>query len=98
MSESGDRHQDDRTRDAATGLLETTAVGHSLRDLVRDQDNAAVHKAPVTGIDLDSREVRFDGLPSNTYDLPRRRPGKAVVDWAGSELTHQRVGRITVDE
>jgi len=22
----------------------------------------------------------------------------AVVDWVGSELTHQRVGRITVDE
>jgi NADH dehydrogenase len=40
----------------ATGLLETTAVGHSLRDLVKDQDNA------------------------------------------GSELTHQRVGRISVGQ
>ena len=39
----------------ATGLLETTAVGHSLRDLVKDQDNATIHKAPITGIDLDAQ-------------------------------------------
>ena len=36
----------------ATGLLETTAVGHSLRDLVHDQDNVTVHKTAVTAIDL----------------------------------------------
>jgi NADH dehydrogenase len=53
----------------ATGLLETTAVGHSLRDLVKDQDNATIHKAPVTGIDLDSKEVRFKGLAPMTYDF-----------------------------
>ena len=29
----------------ATGLLETTAVGHSLRDLVHGQDNATIHQA-----------------------------------------------------
>ena len=52
----------------ATGLLETTAVGHSLRDLVKDQDNATIHKAPVTAIDLDARKVRFDGLAPITYD------------------------------
>ena len=46
----------------ATGLLETTAVGHSLRDLVKNQDNATIHKAPITGIDLGAKEVRFDGL------------------------------------
>ena len=28
----------------ATGLLEPSAVGHSLRDLVHDQDNVTVHK------------------------------------------------------
>ena len=39
----------------ATGLLETTAVGHSLRDLVKDQDNATIHKAPITAIDLDAK-------------------------------------------
>src|SRR5499427_1681394 len=44
----------------ATGLLEETAVGHSLRDLVGHQDNTNVHRARVTGVDLDTREVRFD--------------------------------------
>src|SRR5678815_18724 len=53
----------------ATGLLETTAVGHSLRDLVKDQDNATIHKAPITGIDLEAREVRFEGLAPITYDF-----------------------------
>ncbi len=52
----------------ATGLLETTAVGHSLRDLVKDQDNTTIHKAPITGIDLEAREVTFDGLAPITYD------------------------------
>jgi NADH dehydrogenase len=53
----------------ATGLLETTAVGHSLRDLVKDQNNATIHKAPITGIDLEAREVRFEGLAPVTYDF-----------------------------
>jgi len=52
----------------ATGLLEQTAVGHSLRDLVERQENATVHQATVTGVDLDAREVRFDGLEPMTYD------------------------------
>ena len=52
----------------ATGLLETTAVGHSLRDLVKDQDNATIHKAPITGIDLEAKEVSFDGMAPITYD------------------------------
>jgi NADH dehydrogenase len=52
----------------ATGLLETTAVGHSLRDLVKDQDNATIHKAPVTAIDLEAKEVRFEGLAPLGYD------------------------------
>ena len=42
----------------ATGLLEPSAVGHSIRDLVHhDQDNVTVHKTPVTAIDLEAREV-----------------------------------------
>jgi len=53
----------------ATGLLETTAVGHSLRDLVKDQSNATIHKAPITAIDLEAREVRFEGLAPFTYDF-----------------------------
>jgi NADH:quinone reductase (non-electrogenic) len=52
----------------ASALLETSAVGHSLRDLFKGQDNTTVHKATVTGVDLDTREVRFDGLAPMTYD------------------------------
>src|SRR5262245_45031984 len=52
----------------ASGLLETTAVGHSLRDLIAGQENTTVHKAEVTAIDLDAREVRFDELPAMVYD------------------------------
>src|SRR6266480_2675535 len=52
----------------ASGLLETTAVGHSLRDLVGRQDNTSVHQATVTGVDLGAREVRLDGLAPLTYD------------------------------
>jgi NADH dehydrogenase len=52
----------------ATGLLETTAVGHSLRDLVGHQDNTTIHRAGVTGVDLEAREVSFDDLEPITYD------------------------------
>jgi NADH dehydrogenase len=52
----------------ATGLLETTAVGHSLRDLVERQDNTTVHKATVKSVDLDAREVGFEDLPPERYD------------------------------
>jgi NADH dehydrogenase len=52
----------------ATGLLETTAVGHSLRDLLERQDNTTVHKASVIGIDLDARDVRFAEIDPLTYD------------------------------
>jgi NADH:quinone reductase (non-electrogenic) len=53
----------------ASGLLEQTAVGHSLRDLVARHDNTTVHQATVTGVDLDAREVRFDDLEPMTYDF-----------------------------
>ncbi|HST19344.1 MAG TPA: NAD(P)/FAD-dependent oxidoreductase [Gaiellaceae bacterium] len=52
----------------ATGLLEDTAVGHSLRDLVGHQDNTVVHKGTVAGVDFDQRVVSFDDLPSMPYD------------------------------
>jgi NADH dehydrogenase len=52
----------------ATGLLETSAVGHSLRDLVHGQDNATIHQATVSAIDLDKREVQFADLAPLTYD------------------------------
>jgi NADH:ubiquinone reductase (H+-translocating) len=52
----------------ATGLLETNAVGHSLRDLVHDQDNATIHKTSVTAIDLDARQVQLQEMAPITYD------------------------------
>jgi NADH dehydrogenase len=52
----------------ATGLLEQTAVGHSLRDLVQGQANTTVRKTDVTAVDLERREVRFAELEPLTYD------------------------------
>ena len=52
----------------ATALLETTAVGHSLRDLFHEQPNAAVHQASVTNVDLARREVQFAELDPISYD------------------------------
>jgi NADH dehydrogenase len=52
----------------ATGLLEQTAVGHSLRDLLSRHDNTAIHKAAVTGIDLEQKTVEFDEIAPVSYD------------------------------
>ena len=52
----------------ATGLLETTAVGHSLRDLLARHDNTLVHKASVSRIDLGSQTVEFDEIEPIAYD------------------------------
>jgi NADH dehydrogenase len=52
----------------ATGLLETTAVGHSLRDLLSRQENTVLHKAGVTAIDLEQRAVEFDEIAPISYD------------------------------
>jgi NADH:ubiquinone reductase (H+-translocating) len=52
----------------ATGLLETTGVGHSLRDLVHGQDNTTVHKTAVTAVDLEARSVHFEEMEPLSYD------------------------------
>ncbi len=52
----------------ATGLLDQSAVGHSLRDLVAKHKNTTVRQATVTAVDLDAREARFDELAPITYD------------------------------
>ena len=52
----------------ATGLLETTAVGHSLRDLLSRHKNTTIHQARVTAIDLDQRTVSFDEIAPISYD------------------------------
>jgi len=53
----------------ATGLLEPSAVGHALRDLVHDQENATVHMTSVTAIDLEKREVQLAEMAPLTYDV-----------------------------
>jgi NADH dehydrogenase len=52
----------------ATGLLETTAVGHSLRDLLARHDNTTIHKAQVSAIDLEKRTVEFEEIEPIPYD------------------------------
>jgi NADH dehydrogenase len=52
----------------ATGLLEQSAVGHSIRDLFHGQDNARIHQDRVVSVDLDAREARFEELDPQTYD------------------------------
>jgi NADH:quinone reductase (non-electrogenic) len=52
----------------ATGLLEQTAVGHSLRDLLARHANTVVHKASVSRIDLGSQTVEFDEIEPIAYD------------------------------
>jgi NADH:ubiquinone reductase (H+-translocating) len=52
----------------ATGLLETTGVGHSLRDLLEAHGDATIHKASVTGIDLDARTATFAEIEPISYD------------------------------
>ncbi len=52
----------------ATGLLDQTAVGHQVRDLVKKQENARVHNDTVEAIDLEAREVRFGELKPLSYD------------------------------
>jgi NADH dehydrogenase len=52
----------------ATDLLETTLVGHPLRDLFHDHPNVAVHQATVSGVDLDARTVQFVEMAPIDYD------------------------------
>jgi NADH dehydrogenase len=52
----------------ATALLDTTAVGHSLRDLLSDHETVMVHQAGVQGIDLEHRTVTFDEISPISYD------------------------------
>src|SRR5580765_3175673 len=52
----------------ATDLLDTASVGHPLRDLFHKEPNVTVHKATVTAIDLNKREVQFAEMAPLTYD------------------------------
>ena len=68
----------------ATGLLEVTAVGHSLRDLVGHHDNTTVHRGTASSVDLVAREARFEDLPPMTYDYLVLGVG-AEVNFFGTE-------------
>jgi NADH:quinone reductase (non-electrogenic) len=68
----------------ATGLLDTSAVGHALRDLIHDQENTSFHQATVTRIDLEAREVRFENMQPLTYDYLVLGLG-AEVNYFGTE-------------
>ena len=72
----------------ATGLLEQPAVGHPIRDLFHDQDNARIHQDHVASIDLDAREVTFDELEPMTYDY--------LVFALGAEVNFFEIGRAHV--
>ncbi len=52
----------------ASGLLETTAVGHSLRDLLERRGETTVRKATVTAVDLEARQVEFEEIEPLSYD------------------------------
>jgi NADH:quinone reductase (non-electrogenic) len=52
----------------ATDLLETSAVGHPIRDLFQEQPNVVVHQATATRVDVDKREVEFADMTPLSYD------------------------------
>ena len=52
----------------ATDLLDTSSVGHPLRDLFHDQPNVSVKQDKVTRIDLGKRQVSFKQIKQITYD------------------------------
>ena len=68
----------------ASGLLEVTAGGHSLRDLVGHHDINTVHRGTVSSVDLAAREARFEDLPPMTYDYLVLGVG-AEVNFFGTE-------------
>src|SRR5262245_40954930 len=51
----------------ATDLIETTTVGHQLRDLVRRDANGAVHEDKVSGLHLAKRSVTFGEMAPQGY-------------------------------
>src|SRR5262245_28898716 len=52
----------------ATGLLDESGVGHSIRDLVHQDGDVTVHKTSVTAIHLDNRHVQVDAMEPLAYD------------------------------
>ena len=73
----------------ATDLLETSAVGHPLRDLFRDHPGATVHSGDVTDIDLGAHQVSFAAGAADLR-LPGPRAG-AQATFFGVEGAAERV-------
>ena len=67
----------------ATDLLETSAVGHPLRDLFHDQPNVTIHQATVTGSTRE-RTVQFAEMEPLAYDYLVWRSGPSV-DFFGAQ-------------
>jgi NADH:ubiquinone reductase (H+-translocating) len=53
---------------AATSLIGADAVGHPLRDVLRNHRHLTIHTTSVTGIDLANRAVQLQGMAPLTYD------------------------------
>jgi NADH dehydrogenase len=53
---------------AATALIGADAVGHPLRDLLREHRHLTIHATRVIGLDLASRTVELQGMAPLTYD------------------------------
>ncbi len=68
----------------ATDLLDTDAVGHSLRDLFHDQPNATVHQGTVTSVDVEKKVVEFADREPLAYDYLVVALG-ATVNFFGTE-------------
>jgi NADH:ubiquinone reductase (H+-translocating) len=68
----------------ATDLLDTAAVGHSLRDLFHDQPNATVRQGTVTAVDVEKKVVEFAGREPLEYDYLVVALG-ATVNFFGTE-------------
>ncbi len=52
----------------ATDLLETTAVGHPLRDLFHDQHNVTFHEATAASVELATSEVHLSEMEPLAYN------------------------------
>ena len=74
------------TGTAARGFDCRRLVNELSRELTKRRSVMKGHKAQFAW-----RTVHLALLPTNEDRA------KAIVDWAGSQLTHQRVGRINVD-
>jgi NADH:quinone reductase (non-electrogenic) len=52
----------------ATAELDASTVGYPIRDVLHKYDNLCFHKAAVTGVDLDKKQVQAEGIEPLAYD------------------------------